>query len=106
MVIMYFAMQAMNYFKSGPAMKQSVSTTGDSLSSQSHTDLPGNIFAKGTKFDMYAYISEAEKFTDFNDLKSLYWSLNDIEYGDWTGGLENDGVFVFDNKIELTEVFL
>ena len=53
---------------------------------------------------MYAYISESEKFNDFSNLKTLYWSLNDIEYGNWYNGINKDGTFVYQNQIELTEV--
>lgn len=53
---------------------------------------------------MYAYISESEKFNDFSNLKTLYWSLNDIEYGNWYNGINKDGTLVYQNQIELTEV--
>ena len=58
------------------------------------------------KQDFYAYISESDKFDEFSNLKSLYWSLTDIEYGNWYGGDNNDGNFVFSNQIELTEVLI
>jgi hypothetical protein len=50
---------------------------------------------------MSAFISESERLTEFN---KIYWSLKDIEYGNWYQGINNDGTFVYQNQIELTEV--
>ena len=46
MIIMYFAMNAMSYFRGGA--KTSVSTP--SSPSASGSELPGNMFSKGAKF--------------------------------------------------------
>ena len=53
---------------------------------------------------MYVYISESEDFKQFDDPKALYWSIKDIEYGNWYIGENKDGVFINDDKFELTEV--
>jgi hypothetical protein len=48
MIIFYFAMQAMNYFKAKPATNN-IQTNEAGVSSMSN-EMPGNLFAKGTKF--------------------------------------------------------
>ena len=53
---------------------------------------------------MYAYISETEKFSDFNDSSSLYWSLKDIEYGNWNIGENKDGIFTYSSEFPTTNV--
>jgi hypothetical protein len=45
MIIFYFVMQAMNYFKAKPALNTNNNEAGVSMP----TELPGNMFAKGTK---------------------------------------------------------
>lgn len=52
-----------------------------------------NLFEDGTRFDLYAYLSEDEHFGAFNDSNALVWSQKDLMYGDWTGGLQGDGSF-------------
>ena len=52
---------------------------------------------------MYVYISESEKFTTFNE-SELFWNLKDIEYGNWNSGENKDGMFVFCNQVEFTDV--
>ncbi len=53
---------------------------------------------------MFVYISESEKFVDFDNSDLLYWSLKNIEYGDWEFGENKDGTSTFKNQIQLTEV--
>lgn len=103
MIIMYFAMNAMSYFRSKPVTPN---TTGgaNSPASSSYSEVPGNIFPKGSKFDMYVYLSESEKFKEFNDSSLLYWNLNNIDYGNWYDGENNDGVFTYAGNFPLTEV--
>ncbi len=54
--------------------------------------------------DMHVYISESDRFTQFDDAKYLFWLLENIEYGNWVDGVNNDGAFMQTKKIELTEV--
>ncbi len=53
---------------------------------------------------MYVYISESEKFKEFDNQNSLYWTLKNVEYGDWEFGENKDGLVTFKNQIELTDV--
>ncbi len=53
---------------------------------------------------MYVYISEQNKFNDFNDRNSLFWLEEELEYGDWTSGLNQDGVYTKEAEISLSEV--
>lgn len=50
-----------------------------------------NWFDNGTTFDFWAYLSEQEEFTDFNDTASLVWHEKDMTYGDWYSGENADG---------------
>lgn len=52
---------------------------------------------------MYAFISELDHFNDFNNPKSLIWALENIEYGNWYNGENNDGTFTYETPIELSE---
>ena len=52
---------------------------------------------------MFIYISESEKFTDFSNPDSLYWFLDNIEYGNWEFGENKDGTSTISNQIKLTE---
>lgn len=101
MFFMYLAMQAMNLFK-GKAI-ETPNGSPDISSSSIPGQIAGNMFPKGSVFDMYVYISESEKFTNFNDSNSLFWSLNNIEYGNWYMGENQDGLITKSNQLKLTE---
>jgi hypothetical protein len=108
MIIMYFAMNAMSYFRGSANVKPDVTSDGKSSPSSASSSSvlssgpQGNLFPKGTKFDMYVYLSESENFKNFNDSNALYWSLMNIEYGKWDGGDTNDGLFIYSNQFETT----
>ena len=109
MLVFYFAMQAMSYFRSRPVTPPAGgvdSPAGSSPAAGQHLsgDLPGNMFAKGSMFDMHVYISESDRFTDFGNQSALFWKLENIEYGDWYGGVNKDGLFYQDGRIDLTPV--
>lgn len=53
---------------------------------------------------MHVYISEGDKFTQFDDEKYLQWKLENIEYGNWNAGDNFDGTFIYNTKFELTPV--
>ena len=55
---------------------------------------------------MYVYLAETEKFRDFNESSALYWSIKDIEYGNWNIGENNDGFFTYSGEFPTTEVKL
>ena len=104
MIVMYFMMQAMNYFRGKPVSVPS--TTVDPKSGVPATgygtNTPGNMFAKGTHFDFYVYIWELEHFDGFEDSRALYFLEKDIEYGDWTLGENQDGILTYSSNFELT----
>ena len=47
-----------------------------------------------------------EIFKNFNDSNALFWSLKEIEYGNWNIGENNDGIITYDGQIPLTKVIL
>ncbi len=95
-------MQAMNYFKSKPPTgpNSTAVSGGGNLS----PELLGNLFPRGSHLDLYVYISESDYFDQFSDKNALYFTKKGIEYGDWTFGENNDGVFVYTDQIGLTKV--
>lgn len=102
MLFMYLVMSAMNYFKAKPTESPIIqSPVSNSLENPS--GIPGNMFFKGTLFDMYIYISESEKFNDFDNPNALFWYQDHIEYGDWSFGEDFDGTIMKNGQIELTE---
>ena len=63
MLIMYFAMNAMSYFRSGgPKTSTTKAGGGTSSPSPSSTDLPGNLFSKGTKFVNFVLLNKKRNF--------------------------------------------
>ncbi|PSN44104.1 Cleft lip and palate transmembrane protein 1 [Blattella germanica] len=62
-----------------------------------------NIFENGTIMDLYVYLSETEKFTDFNDPKALIWSEKGMVYGDWSSGSNGDGTRVHNIEFKTSE---
>ncbi len=53
---------------------------------------------------MNVYVSESDVFKNFNDSSALFWSLKEIEYGNWNIGENNDGTITYDGQIPLTKV--
>ena len=53
---------------------------------------------------MFVYISEAETFTAFSDDSVLLWRLEDLVYGDWTGGQNGDGSYIKNALLQLSQV--
>lgn len=100
MLFMWLVMSAMNMFKGG---KSPTSQEQASSSLSTTTGQPGNIFHKGTFFDAHIYISEEEKFKDFDNPNSLFWYIDNIEYGNWEFGENKDGVLTKSSQIELNE---
>ena len=52
---------------------------------------------------MYVYISEQENFTTF-DQNSLLWLEDDLVYGDWTGGPNDDSSYEMNAQIPVSDV--
>ena len=64
-----------------------------------------NLFPNGTVFDLYVYVSEAEKdFGDFNVSGALVWSKKGLEYGDWYSGPDGDATYSHSVTIPATTV--
>jgi len=55
---------------------------------------------------MYIYISEQEKFNNFSDKSALFWFEEELQYGDWSGGPNGDGMYEKSGQIEISEVRL
>ncbi|CAG0919145.1 unnamed protein product, partial [Notodromas monacha] len=53
-----------------------------------------NLFQNGTMMDLYVYLSEDEKFSNFSDSTKLVWLQEELVYGDWSAGQDGDGTFV------------
>ena len=63
-----------------------------------------NLFANGTAFDLYVYLSEDPELILFNDSNSLIWVQKGLVYGDWTSGPNEDGTYSFSTQFDTSEV--
>ena len=54
--------------------------------------------------DLYIYVSEQETFGDFNNSEALVWMEEDLWYGDWYGGENEDGCFTSSTTLQTSEV--
>ncbi|CAF0728111.1 unnamed protein product, partial [Didymodactylos carnosus] len=63
---------------------------------------PGNIFPKGSKLDMYVYITE-DQIYNFNQTNEPFWLLENLEYGNWKAGPNRDGTFTKYGQIPISE---
>ena len=54
--------------------------------------------------DLYVYLSESEKFNDFNNPEALVWSEKGMAYGDWSSGSNGDGTRVHNIEFKTSEV--
>ena len=50
------------------------------------------------------YLSESEKFNDFNKPEALVWSEKGLVYGDWSSGSNVDGTRVHSIEFNTSEV--
>lgn len=106
MIVFYFIMQGMQYFKGRPNQPPNASQSSPdaAVGSTATLQTPGNMFPKGTRFDIYVYITEDSKFDEFENERALFWMIADVEYGNWNIGPNADGNLLFENQIELTPV--
>ena len=91
----------MNYFRSKPV---AVAPNADESKSLLTGVPSGNMFAKGSKFDLHIYLAELDRFIDFDNEKALFFSSSNIDYGDWYMGDDKDGVISFSGNFDLTTV--
>lgn len=52
-----------------------------------------NLFENGTMFDLYLYISEDYDRVNFTNEESLLWYQQRLIYGDWSSGIDGDGIY-------------
>ncbi|KAE8750235.1 hypothetical protein FOCC_FOCC003043 [Frankliniella occidentalis] len=62
-----------------------------------------NLFENGTAMDLYVFISESKKFSDFDNHEALIWRKNNLVYGDWYSGPNGDGNYVLKSQIRTSE---
>ncbi|XP_071506264.1 putative lipid scramblase CLPTM1 [Diadema antillarum] len=99
---MFVIYMVMSFFRGKSSTPADNSSGAGGVSTSSWK--PGtNLFPTGTVMDLRVYISEDEIFTDFNNTQQLFWELEDLEYGDWTGGPNGDGTFEIEGDVEATE---
>lgn len=85
-----------------PAQSPQSSVGGPAVAPHTAT----NIYSNGTFFDLHVYLSELEKFRDFNDTKAKVWTEYGLVYGDWSSGPENDGTRFFHHKFVPSKTLL
>merc|ERR1719289_566233 len=108
-MIMYFIM---NLFKGGGDKSAAPNSSSNGQVATTNSLKAKNLFDRGTVMDMYLYISEDERIRWKRDDKLavdspptafLAWKLEDVEYGDWTGGASADGVFHLSTTVPISE---
>lgn len=62
-----------------------------------------NYFDNGTEFDLYIYLSEDFDSVNFKNPSSLVWFQNNLVYGDWTSGVNRDGIYTSHTKFQASE---
>ena len=50
------------------------------------------------------YVSEQRNFRDFRNPDALFWKQMDLVYGEWTGGVNNDGMYEKKGQIPISQV--
>lgn len=62
-----------------------------------------NRFPLGTEMSLWVFVNEEEMFTDFSNPDALFWRKDGLVFGDWTSGVDKDGIFSFSNELNLSE---
>ncbi|CAL4140200.1 unnamed protein product, partial [Meganyctiphanes norvegica] len=98
-VIIYFIT---SFFKRNQEPQVSPVASGDSKVAININKIPAiNLFEDGMVMDLYVYISEQEKFNDFSS--NPVWFKEDLVYGDWTSGKDEDGTYTNSLTIPASE---
>lgn len=85
---------AISSFFRRPAQAPQTTVGGPAVAPHTAT----NIYSNGTLFDLHVYLSESEKFKDFNNTKAKVWTEYGLVYGDWSSGPDHDGSRFFHHK--------
>lgn len=67
------------------------------------TSASQNLFQFGDVLDMWVFVNEEEHFTDFANIKTLYWHKTELTYGAWYDGPNKDGTFTSNTTIVASE---
>jgi len=81
---MFFMWMIMNFFRGG-------NKTDPNKASEAKI-VGRNIFSFGEKMSMYVFVNELEDFNGDFPKQDLFWKLDNIEFGSWEGGANNDGL--------------
>ncbi|XP_003744055.1 cleft lip and palate transmembrane protein 1 homolog [Galendromus occidentalis] len=80
-----------SFFKRGTTTPAS-----DGVNTSLNAQPSSNMWANGTIFDLYVYVSEDERGSvHFRKPGALLWKQEDLAYGDWTSGENADGIHYF-----------
>uniref|UniRef100_A0A915IKK7 Uncharacterized protein n=1 Tax=Romanomermis culicivorax TaxID=13658 RepID=A0A915IKK7_ROMCU len=73
----------------------SINTASNATRSTTVQETPSrNLYQFMEHLDFYFYLSESsEKFDRFDDPQSLFWHVENFQYGDWYSGDNKDGCF-------------
>ena len=55
--------------------------------------------------ELYVFLSEVENFTQFNNIHSLIWYLDDVTFGTWDDGPYRDGSRIISIDLNVPEVY-
>lgn len=62
-----------------------------------------NYFENGTQYDLFVYISEDFDKVNFTNPESLIWYKQNLIYGDWSSGIDRDGIYKHHTSIQASE---
>jgi hypothetical protein len=94
-MFMYFMSYAIRSFMGGNQSQAPVKAGSGGVATTGKVFAPSqNLYRPGEVYDFYMYLSSSgEKFSDFNNSDSLFWSMKGLKYGDWTSGENGDGSY-------------
>lgn len=91
-ILVFYVITSMFRGRSTPNNSTSPSTPSAPYKASS------NLFANGTKFDLYVYLSPNSVVPSFS--KDLIWKEKGLIYGDWYGGVNGDSTYTFSTKFK------
>ncbi|EDX15341.1 cleft lip and palate transmembrane protein 1 [Drosophila simulans] len=62
-----------------------------------------NYFENGTDFDLHVWLSENPDEVNFQQKSNLLWLQEDLTYGDWTSGVNRDGIYTHSLKLKTSQ---
>ena len=102
-VTFWIIMQVVKSFTGKKTVIVDPNTTSSVSGAKGANQACSNLFKNGDPLELYLYYSESEEFTSFDDKKALLWHQDDIKFGSWYDGPDNDGLRKMTGKIKASD---